>query len=201
MTCQLDHLVVAARTLNEGVGHIARLLGVPPQPGGKHARMGTHNALLSLGPDCYLEVIAIDPDAPPPPGPRWFGLDHFKGAPRLVHWVARTGAMDDVRPPDSQVLDMERGGYRWRFAMTPDGTPALSGTVPALIQWQEGGHPCQRLTDHGLRLRRLNLAHADPHRLRQALAPLALAEQVSLAASGPPLAAQIDCGGKIVTLS
>ncbi len=200
MICQLDHLVVAARTLNEGVGHVSRLLGCDLQAGGKHTRMGTHNALLSLGPDCYLEVIAIDPDAPPPPQPRWFGLDGFKGVPRLVHWVARTSDIEASRPAHCRVLDMERGDFRWRFAVTLDGVPDLDGTVPALIQWQAGGHPCNRLPDHGLRLRRLSLGHDQPQRLHGELARLGLADQVSIAANGPALKAEIQVGGKIVEL-
>ncbi|MCA1909244.1 MAG: VOC family protein [Magnetospirillum sp.] len=200
MTCQLDHLVFAARTLNEGIGHVSRLLGVAPQAGGKHARMGTHNALLSLGPECYLEVIAVDPDASAPPQPRWFGLDAFKGVPRLVHWVARCADIDALRPPRCQVLDMERGDFRWRFAVTPDGVPELDGTVPALIQWQEGGHPCNRLHDHGLRLRRLTLGHGQPQRVQGELARLGLADQVSIAANGPALKADIQVGGKLVEL-
>lgn len=200
MTCQLDHLVFAARTLNEGIGQVSRLLGVAPQAGGKHARMGTHNALLSLGPDCYLEVIAVDPDASAPPQPRWFGLDAFKGVPRLVHWVARTTDIDLASPPHCRVLDMERGDFRWRFSVTPDGIPELGGTVPALIQWQAGGHPCNRLPDHGLRLRRLTLSHAEPQRLNAELARLGLAERVVIAAAGPALRAEIQVGGKLVEL-
>jgi hypothetical protein len=59
----LDHLVVAARTLEEGAAWVTGRLGVSMAPGGKHALMGTHNRLLSLGARAYLEVIAIDPDA------------------------------------------------------------------------------------------------------------------------------------------
>ena len=70
-----DHLVVAALTLAEGSAWIQRRLGQPLQPGGKHIAMGTHNALLSLGPGFFLEVIAIDPEGKPPPRPRWFDLD------------------------------------------------------------------------------------------------------------------------------
>ena len=46
---EIDHLVFAAPTLAQGIEHIADLTGVAPRPGGKHAGMGTHNALVKLG--------------------------------------------------------------------------------------------------------------------------------------------------------
>lgn len=203
MKSQLDHLVIAARTLPEGISHITRLLGVAPQPGGAHALMGTHNALLSLGPDCYLEVISIDPQADAPAMKRWFGLDDFKGVPRLVHWVARTDSIDEACPADHRVVHMERNGLRWRFALAPGSHPPLGGTQPALIQWQDGITPSGRLTDHGLRLRRLTLAHADAHRLGGELERLGLSqgETIAIVPTGPPLRAEIFIHGKIVTLA
>jgi hypothetical protein len=92
----LDHLVVAAATLADGIDYIAEIAGVTPQPGGKHAAMGTHNALVRLSERTYLEIIAIDPEGTRPPRPRWFGLDgialqaELTERPRLIHWVART---------------------------------------------------------------------------------------------------------------
>ena len=67
-------------------------------PGGRHARFGTHNRLLGLGPDLYLEVIAPDPDAAPFEGPRWFGLDTPPPVPRLANWIVAVADMDDFDP-------------------------------------------------------------------------------------------------------
>ena len=42
----LDHLVVACRSLDAGRAWCEATFGVAPQPGGRHALMGTHNLLL-----------------------------------------------------------------------------------------------------------------------------------------------------------
>ncbi|MEH6774342.1 MAG: VOC family protein, partial [Cereibacter changlensis] len=90
---RLDHLAVAAETLDEGVAAVEAALGVTLAGGGQHGHMGTHNRLLGLG-DLYLEVIAVEPAAPAPAWPRWFDLDHFPGPPRLANWVARCDDLD-----------------------------------------------------------------------------------------------------------
>jgi catechol 2,3-dioxygenase-like lactoylglutathione lyase family enzyme len=66
MKSTLDHLAIVAPDLDSGCAFVSRVLGVDLQPGGAHPRMGTHNRLLRLGPDTYLEVIAIDPSAQRP---------------------------------------------------------------------------------------------------------------------------------------
>ncbi|MBK6394651.1 MAG: VOC family protein [Betaproteobacteria bacterium] len=57
---EFDHLVVAGATLAQAIEYVADLTGVAPRPGGQHAAMGTHNALVRLGRRVYLELIAID---------------------------------------------------------------------------------------------------------------------------------------------
>ena len=105
MKLAIDHVVVAARTLDEGVAWCKAQLGITPGPGGKHAFMGTHNRLFSIQsvqfPRAYFEIIAIDRSAPAPRRPRWFDLDQpalhaelLSGrnscigwrAPRTSHW-------------------------------------------------------------------------------------------------------------------
>jgi hypothetical protein len=70
----LDHLTVAALTLEQGVNYVQRVLGVAVPFGGAHPLMGTHNHLMQLGDGMFLEIIAPDP-AVTPKRTRWFGLD------------------------------------------------------------------------------------------------------------------------------
>ncbi len=162
MSLALDHLVVAARTLEEGAAWLEARLGVSPVAGGKHGAMGTHNCLLSLGPEAYLEIIAIDPEAPSPARPRWFALDEpamrarLAKAPGLLHWVVRT---DDIgRDREAlgermgEILDLERGDYRWRIGVPTDGLLPEGGAFPTLIQWLGDRHPAAALPDAGCRL-------------------------------------------------
>ena len=168
MSLALDHLVVAARTLEEGAAWLEARMGVPTVPGGRHALMGTHNRLLGLGAGAYLEIIAIDPQAPAPPRPRWFALDspamrsRLASGPALVHWVARTQDIDAARASTpalvGEVLALSRGDYRWRIGVPPDGALPEQGAFPTLIEWR-GPHPAQRLPDLGVRLEWLAIRH------------------------------------------
>src|SRR2546425_366588 len=59
MRCELDHLVVACKDLDQGAAWVVDRLGIEPQPGGKHTLMGTHNRLLRLGPGSFFELMAM----------------------------------------------------------------------------------------------------------------------------------------------
>jgi len=158
--------------------------------------MGTHNRLLSLGPSIYLEVITIDPDAPPPGRARWFDLDNFSGAPRLCSWVVRcddmAGALAQAPDGIGQAVALARGDLRWQMAVQDDGKLPFDGAYPGLIFWQ-GAHPAARLKDQGCRLVSLEVLHADAKGLRGHLEPVLTLERVDIsAAEAPRLSAQIQ---------
>ncbi|HMB14182.1 MAG TPA: VOC family protein [Roseovarius sp.] len=172
---RLDHLAVAAESLDEGRAVVEAALGLALQPGGRHAHFGTHNLLMGLEHGLYLEVIAVDPEAPAPAWPRWFDLDRFHGAPRLSNWIC---AVDDLeaaiaRSPEAGVaVDLARGDLRWRMAVTAEGVLPFDNRFPALIEWQAGGHPSARLAVSGARLERLIVAHPEAQALRAELSDL-----------------------------
>ena len=115
----LDHIVVAAPTLKSGVEWVRDTLDATPEYGGMHPRMGTHNCLLNLGGQTYLEVIAPDPNAPDPGRPRWFELDSLNrdSPPRLAAWVARStdikAAVAAASEPLGVIEPMSRGKLNW----------------------------------------------------------------------------------------
>ena len=182
---QLDHLVVAATTLADGIEYIAELTGVAAQPGGEHVAMGTHNALLRLGERVYLEIIAIDPQGAKPPRPRWFDLDdialqsELTERPQLVHWVARTTdierAVAACPVPLGAITPAERGDYRWRITIPDDGKRPGNGIIPTLIQWDVPMHPADRLPSSNVSIAQIAATHSDPACVRAALAALGLA--------------------------
>lgn len=170
---ELDHLVVAASTLDAGTAWVEQRLGATPVPGGQHVAMGTHNALLRLGARCYLEVIAVDPAGQAPDRPRWFSLDEAEmrarlaDGPALVTWVVRTPSLAAAcaRVPDlGEILPMSRNAFRWKISVPDSGSLAWGGILPTAIQWEAGEdgvvrHPCDVLPESGCELVSLQLSH------------------------------------------
>lgn len=191
----LDHLAISCTDLAEGVAWTEAALGLPLAPGGQHPHMATHNRLLSLGPDFYLEVIAADPSQPRPAWPRWFDLDRFSGPPRLTNWICRTDDLDAelTHAPDGTgtPIALQRGDFRWRMAVPATGILPFDNRFPALIQWDGTAHPAPRLPDHGARLASLHITHPQPDALRAALSRLT-DPRVTVAAGDPALRATIS---------
>jgi len=172
---RLDHLVVAAESLEQGLEYVEQSLGVRlPPAGGPHPLMGTHNRLLNLGDGAYLEIIAIDPGAPAPGRPRWFELDRFVGPPRLLTWVARTQALRGYASLElGTVCKASRGDLEWHITLPEDGRLHWDGVVPYLIEWGPK-HPTDTLPDVGCRLVELVLRHPEPQAVDRVLRSLEL---------------------------
>ena len=146
----VDHLVYAAPSLDAGIEAMAERLGVTAAYGGKHTGIGTHNALVSLGRNVYLEIIAPDPDQPRPKEPLPFGLGGLH-EPGLAAWAlavteieSRAQSARDAGYDPGPVIPMTRalpegGDLSWRLTLRRP--TAGDGLVPFLIQWDPGPHP------------------------------------------------------------
>jgi hypothetical protein len=219
-TLRLDHLVISARTLDEGSQYVADTLGVAPAGGGAHPLMRTHNRLLNLWGGVYLEVIAIDPQAEQPASgaearPRLFALDapatqkRLESGPYLSHWVARVERPKHLPRWQAQypqriapVVPMTRGDFTWGLTVPDDGAfPAWQGVgdglVPTLIQWDTPLHPSALLPETGLALKSLKASHPQEETLETHLRWLGAAHLLEVlpqdeAASAPALVAEIE---------
>ncbi len=187
---EIDHIVIGARTLAEGAAYVEQHLGVRPGKGGVHEGVGTHNLLLGLGRDRYLEVIAPDPDQPQPAQPRPFDLDNpavsmmLEAEPRLLAWVARTPVLDAVvtrlgTHHAGEIRPMQRGRLAWRIASPPQNQD-MGNLIPSLIQWEDGKGAAPKLAESGIRLVSLEAEHPEVDALRNALAARGLDEAVKL---------------------
>jgi len=213
-TAVLDHLVVAANTLEQGMAYVADRIGVTMSGGGKHDAMGTHNRVLKLGPGQYLEVITIDPEGRAPDFPRWFNLDdpgfqaRLKIRPHLITWVVRTDNVDALAEAiygqGVCVRPMQRDALRWRFAFTDDGCMPGDGLIPHLIQWDGRIHPTEKMKDAGCRLLSLCGAHIDAAYVQRVVSSMELDNLITfhpVSKQRPPgLSARIKTPAGVVVL-
>jgi hypothetical protein len=175
--------------LDEGARWLEQRLGVALSPGGEHAKMGAHNRLLRLSSFSYLELIAVNPEAPAPDQPRWFGLDAPGMAARLstpclLSWVASAKGLSDpafsVSYDPGKVHAMSRNGLSWLITIRAGGSSRPEdGALPSLIEWREGIHPAATLADRGVTLKGLDLRVPDPERAEAALRSIGVDEAKS----------------------
>jgi hypothetical protein len=206
----IDHLVVAAASLEEGIGWCRETFGFEPGPGGEHALMSTHNRVFRIDsaafPRAYLEIIAVNPAAPAPGRTRWFDLDDaalrgmLSAGPRLVHFVVRTNdaaaAVEALRARNidrGSLLAAERptphSVLRWKITVRSDGQRLYDGALPTLIEWG-GVHPCDTLAPSGVWLASLEVSHPQAAALQAAYGAIGLG-QVSVRQGPANLAATL----------
>ena len=159
MHTQIDHLVIVAKSLEQGVQWCEATLGITPGPGGEHTLYGTHNRLFKVAspsnPMAYVEIIAIDPKAVRPKRAcptRWYDMDDpalqkaVALEPRLVHFVVNTPDIKAARmairmqgidrgPAIHASRRTNRGTLNWQISVRADGQRLFDGCMPTLIQW------------------------------------------------------------------
>jgi len=210
-SARVDHLVLMAATLEQGVQWCEAMLGITPGPGGQHALMGTHNRLFSIAseryPQAYFEIIAIDPQAAAPGRPRWFDMDDpalreqvAHSGPRLIHFVARVPdaraavtALGALGLDRGEVLQASRptanGLLQWQITVRADGQRLLDGALPTLIQWGPT-HPAQAMAESGITLQELVVAHPQADTLDAAYQAIGL-DDVRVRAGSARLSARL----------
>ncbi|MEJ0056133.1 MAG: VOC family protein [Bacteroidota bacterium] len=165
----LDHILLGVSDLQKGIQLVKEKTGVEAAEGGKHPNIGTHNALISLGENQYLEIIA------PNPGEKLIDEYSFLKdlkEPSVFTWAVHTNNMEEVLKKinaagyknygisDGSRLTKEGKKLSWRslgMEVAPD-----DGLIPFFIEWgKDTVHP-SITSPKGCKLQSLELTHPKP---------------------------------------
>lgn len=203
-----DHLIWSVPDLAAGIDDLERRLGVRAAIGGRHAKWGTHNALLSLGGHRYLEILARDPQASEHRQP--FGLSRAD-LPAITHWMSACPlpeSAERARDRGFEAGDVEQFGrekpdgtrLEWRLSTRLD-LPG-DGLVPTLIDWMgqaDRVHPAL-VAPAGLELVGFHAEHPEPEQVRAMLDAIGVAMRVERGSSPRLVAAIRRADGTLVEL-
>jgi len=144
---KLDHIVFGATTLEEGTDFIENILQAKLSDIGYHKDMGTHNRVIKISNEVYLEVVAIDPNINNLKNRKWFNLDNpnlqlkLKKSPQIIGYVIEKMDINMSKYYDP-FFAVSRANYRWQFAMPTykknilDSKIVETGIIPSLISWK-----------------------------------------------------------------
>lgn len=155
--------------------------------------------MVALGPTTYLEIIAPDPEQPPPKEPRPFGLDGVKES-RLVAWFVSGSDLERLRDeavrngvPLGEVKSGSRrqpDGIQLSWQFTDPSVLVAAGIIPFFINWGESAHPAVTAAK-GAALISLRAEHPDVQAVRGMLRRLGVDLPVKRGTS-PALIAVIE---------
>jgi hypothetical protein len=140
----IDHIILGVNDLDKGIAQFKELTGVEPVKGGIHPNSFTHNALVALDGETYLEIMAPRPDASNVP-------DEFLSLEKLtpIGWAVRTYRANQtkVKLKAAGIIASES---KYGSRTKPDGTKLSWITFdidnrydfPFFIEWGAGTiHP------------------------------------------------------------
>ena len=168
---KLDHIVFGARSLEEGTNFIEKKLGIKLSEVGYHDFMGTHNRVVKVDKDVYLEVIAIDPSSKSPNQNRWFNLDNpilqkkLEYSPQMIGYVIETKDKEILKHFCTPI-EASRGNYKWNFAMPNLESNFFNkelienGIIPSLINWKSN-KPVYEMKNNQLSLKKIEIEILD----------------------------------------
>ena len=182
----LDHLILGVSDLDRGIEFVEERTGVRASLGGVHPGRGTRNALLSLGPRCYLEILAPDPEQAEL---AWFHTLPQLTRPRLVGWMVHPGDLAIVAerlrqsgfacnaPRESSRARPDGRSLQWRLLRPAEDhqhprCAEMQDLVPFCIEWSaDSPHPADAAPS-GLELVRFEIWGPSPDQLQRTLAVL-----------------------------
>ena len=195
--CRIDHIVIGTSNLILGTSAMESKLSHKFSPGGEHKIMGTHNKLLKLQSNIYLEVIANNPNADKLTRPRWFSLDEnniiekIKDTPRALCWVLEVENIEDTVKNcgynPGEILHLSRDSMNWKVTVQPDGKLIDNGILPILIEWNKDQHPSKKLSNSSVSLNRISLYHQEPKKIKQIISNLIQSDLIEVSEGAPKI--------------
>jgi len=172
----LDHILYAVPNLEKGIEDFEKLTGVRPAYGGKHTNLGTHNALVSLGKEVYLELIAPDPNQNIPLKNIVFNIGKIK-VPKIITWAVRSANINELGAKikiaeiqDGKRIKEDGTLLKWKTAEITEFADT-SGMVPFVIQWDQTPHPAST-SPVGCNLLEFSAEHPSPNQFTKLVSEL-----------------------------
>ena len=163
----LDHVMIGWRDLSGLMSWFELETGIAPTSGGSHAGLGTRNALVSLGSDCYLELLALDPaqEASTPIARSLAKLERPTSIGWAYHCDDAGQAAETLRSAGLRVNErsMQRRTpgdklLSWALVFVDH---SFGPVVPFLIDWRDSPSPAGSSIG-GARLREATPMHPEP---------------------------------------
>ena len=197
MNPRIDHIVIGSADLISGTKILENKLSTQFSSGGEHKIMGTHNNLLKLQSNIYLEVIATNPNANKPSRQRWFSLDEtgikekIKKSPRLLCWVVEVDDIENTVKKcgynPGEILLLSRDELTWKVTVPSNGKLVENGVLPVLIQWPSNQHPSKKLNNSKVSINKISLFHPEPHKIRSIISNLIESDLIHVSEGFPKI--------------
>lgn len=149
MRMRPDHIQLGIADLNEGVALIQKLTGLDAVFGGVHPIYGTSNALISLGSNSYLEILALDPARMDLHNARTDRIRSLSG-PTILTFAMQTDTIQKKLDATQGLADL-RSKLDPGSRKKPDGTKlewtsllidsSFGPQIPFFIDWRHAPHP------------------------------------------------------------
>ncbi len=154
------------------MSEFTKLLGVAPIFGGIHLTFGTKNALINLGNQTYLELLATDIENKRIAPPRWMGVDVLT-KDQITRWALKSNTlntdgallkkyhkhMGNIRSGSRNISDALQ--LQWQLTM-PLPKPEVE-ILPFFLDWNfSEKHPTELLPDMGCELLDFYATHPNP---------------------------------------
>jgi len=195
MRGKIDHIVIGAENLISGTKYIEKKLDTKLFQGGEHKFMATHNKLLKLQKEIYLEVISSNPNVSAPSHPRWFSLDklktkkQLKKSPKSLCWIL---AVDNIKEAvencgyyPGKIFQLSRDKLKWKVTLPNNGELIENGVLPFLIEWPKNIHPSNNLNKSNIVLNKISLFHPEIKKIKNILNNLIQSDIIDISEGKP----------------